>query len=836
MRKVKNFFFKWYVQLFLVLCTTVMGLIGYSIYYQNQETPMTLAAILIQTFFSTLKLFTLGFDVDNKAFAAGKFPLEQKKWVLWMLQAARFFGLFLTGTTLFKVLSKHIAPIVEQFRFFRWNLQTEKLMLIGTNEDNCLLYRSADKAYAGMILSTSEEDSAELNDKGWKSVHTQDTESLISDQISNTIRDKNKKVTIIINTKQDELNLALSKTAVKTINPYIQEDIKIVDELSKAADSISQITDLLKKETGSETQGKKDPGKKRIDPDRYLSLINKTKEQIEKAGYSADITSILNKIEKKIRDLSDQKTKEEKEEILKSVRDLCSAADRAVFKSRLSAEEKVTDILQRIRIIVFGDKDYQAIFLDIQHDSFCPIKWLNKYSLTASDFVSTYPLTKFIPEHERHSEILTETGCITKEAEFNMILIGFGCTNQEIFNTSFGSNQFVQRGEDGNIEPKPVHYHIFDRDQKLNEKNLNHNVLRYREEFLKLFGTDFPDAPKESDYLPICPYPALISMYQEDINSCYFYNQIRRICQTNPLSINYIVIAISDDLSNIDLAQRLAEKKKEWGLKNIYIFTKVRDPENESNIRYFSKQDYIPFASEAFPLEALVEDEAERMASRKSRGHTKLKLIKKYPFLSESEISSHCNYEWLTMDPTMHMSNIYNFIGLRLKLNLIGFDYEKQAVIGGKNPGRITLQEYADRYSSGDPAQGMEEENGLFYSETKIDQREDFKKDLPRKNLAVQEHYRWNAFMIMNGFIPGTIEQVRQGREKDYSLRYHANITSMEGLFRFREIRAEMLHTSEAETDVIRYDYRPMDGAWAYLDQIGYDIVRAAGSKKPSVN
>ena len=101
MKKIKNLFSRWYVQMFLVLLTVVMGYTGYSVYYRSLEKPITPGAIRIQSFFSMLKLFTLGFDVDNKAFQSGQNPLGQKMWVLYMLQTARFIGLFLTGTTLF---------------------------------------------------------------------------------------------------------------------------------------------------------------------------------------------------------------------------------------------------------------------------------------------------------------------------------------------------------------------------------------------------------------------------------------------------------------------------------------------------------------------------------------------------------------------------------------------------------------------------------------------------------------------------------------------------------------------------------------------------------------
>ena len=221
-----------------------------------------------------------------------------------------------------------------------------------------------------------------------------------------------------------------------------------------------------------------------------------------------------------------------------------------------------------------------------------------------------------------------------------------------------------------------------------------------------------------------------------------------------------------------------------------------------------------------------MEDEIEHMASLKSGEHLRSRLTKKYPFLTEEEQNIHCDYEWFTMDHTMRMSNLYNIIGLRLKLNLIGFDYVKHGDNNSADYHKVSLEEFADRYCEGDLPRELSEEIGLIYSDKDTDEREDFTKEITRKNLAVQEHYRWNGFMIMSGFIPGTIDQIRQGKTKDYLLRYHTNITTWEGLFEFRKIRAKALGISEKEADVIRYDYQVMDGAWAYLNKNGYDIVR----------
>ena len=107
---------------------------------------------------------------------------------------------------------------------------------------------------------------------------------------------------------------------------------------------------------------------------------------------------------------------------------------------------------------------------------------------------------------------------------------------------------------------------------------------------------------------------------------------------------------------------------------------------------------------------------------------------------------------------------------------------------------------------------------------------EDYKTYLPRRNLAVQEHYRWNAYMIRSGFIPATKQQIREGKVKSYvGARFHANLCSFQALFAYREMRNDWLSEHEPgkkKEDVIAYDYKLMDEAWFFLNACGYRIVK----------
>ena len=120
---------------------------------------------------------------------------------------------------------------------------------------------------------------------------------------------------------------------------------------------------------------------------------------------------------------------------------------------------------------------------------------------------------------------------------------------------------------------------------------------------------------------------------------------------------------------------------------------------------------------------------------------------------------------------------------------MMGLDYRK------KSDGQPHLEDneaYFAIYAKNDrpePDRTAEPVRGkVIYSYQEPVSEEDFRKHTLRKNLAVQEHYRWNAFMICNGFVPATRDQILAGRAKDYSLRIHGNLTPFEGLFEFRKL------------------------------------------------
>ena len=178
------------------------------------------------------------------------------------------------------------------------------------------------------------------------------------------------------------------------------------------------------------------------------------------------------------------------------------------------------------------------------------------------NFVEKYPFALFMNEEQLdYSAAKVRAG-----VDINVAMIGFGKTNRQIFLTSVANNQFITERE-GRTELKKVHYHIFDKNPAENNKNLNHSYYRYKQE---REGYD-ADA-----YLPLPSLPADESYHKLDVNDTRFYNVLHDAFTSEKNSVNFAVIAFGSDLENIDFAQKLLDKRAEWGVKNLIVFVKTR--------------------------------------------------------------------------------------------------------------------------------------------------------------------------------------------------------------------------------------------------------------------
>lgn len=486
----------------------------------------------------------------------------------------------------------------------------------------------------------------------------------------------------------------------------------------------------------------------------------------------------------------------------------------------------------KVKVYVFGDPNYQTIYDDIVSGGFGCIHYVNKYQKIAMDFIDRYPIASFMTE----DQVDYDTSLVHEEVDINMMLIGFGRTNQQIFLTSVANNQFLTKGED---EPKlkKVNYFIIDKYCSENNKNLNHSYYRYKNECRQIN----PD-----EYLPLPSIPAEEHFLHLDINSFDFYVKLKEIVSRSTRDVNFIVIAFGNDLENLDMAQKLVEKREEWEIRNLLIFVKVRAWHKEQTMLEQSGCYFIGNENDTvYDIEKIVGDKIYKMAKMRNEVYDIEWDITNYPdiVVDDSYIKRVCeaaNKKWYIKKSQMERdSSLYGCLSLRSKLNLMDLDYCR---VEDNNITPLSEREYLEIYAKGDmPRVGKY--TATANGKPIVDYGIDFAPSL-RRNMAIHEHQRWNSFMISKGIIPASREKIltetqlnKNGETeftngKNYVLRRHGNITTFGGLVEFRRLVADRDGVDEKNKDVIKYDYQLLDDVYWLLSKNGYKIIK----KQPRID
>lgn len=517
----------------------------------------------------------------------------------------------------------------------------------------------------------------------------------------------------------------------------------------------------------------------------------------------------------------------------------------AVSKIGLLEETQKDTLFRNLRIYVFGNPKYEAMYLNVASESFGCIRYKNKYQMLAMDFVDKYPLTKFMDS--RHIDY--DTSFIKADVDINVCMIGFGKPNRQIFLTSVANNQFLSQTENG-IELKRVSYHIFDKGQAENNKNLNHLYYRYKVDSKKTDAAKLEYCYKidnekiaVAEYLPLPSLPANETYHHVDINDPEFYKEIRAIVAKRQTDVNFIIVSFESDLENIDLAQKLLEKRREWGADEVSIFVRVKNA-HDNHFKFNDKNVFfIDDESEcAYNIDCITSDKIYKMAQMRNEIYDLEWAIKKKQqtdknFVVTSEFATQnreiSNKKWFAAKNQLERdSSLYGCLSLQTKLNLMGLEYCK---VGENDLAALTEQEYMNCYACGDMPDT--ESFGLDVDGKKVVNYTLTFPESKRKNLAVLEHHRWNSFMLTKGMVPASKEQIinekisKDGKMvysngRNYHLRRHGNLTTFEGLVEFRKMVAQRDNCEEIECDVIKYDYQLLDDAYWLLTKNGYKIVK----------
>lgn len=522
--------------------------------------------------------------------------------------------------------------------------------------------------------------------------------------------------------------------------------------------------------------------------------------------------------------------------------------------------------LSKLNYYVFGSSKFSSIYMNIAEKSKGRIHFVNTYKMIADSFEYNYPLTRFMNEnHIDYSKAI-----LKNDVDVNVFMVGFGNVNKHIFMNSVRNNQFITLDNNVNEIHKPVNYYIFEKEKNnYIDNNLNFTYLRFKNEY--------PKKGFEDDYYDDVTAPAnehIINNESVAVESDKFYKVLEGAIEgpngSSNKTFNYIIVSCGEDLYNLDIAKKIRQKAIEWDLvsgSEVKIFVKIKN-DDISNIAKLEEDNIyqiIPFASESevLSLNNIVNVKLENIALRRHITYThasfsldnidkikdakkKEKSLKKRNDIlkeisdfkdkhdkkntislntEEEIVEAIALYNWFyKWASSKRDSNMYSALNIRFKLNLLGLDLDEK---------------YDEKTYS---------ELAKVYKETYGDNRRYDLSSLvikgARRNLGIQEHYRWNAYMICNGFVPARFSKINELYSKygsDYkniieAKRYHANITTIKGLedfmmhmaylndsskFTFDELKdaifnkdmkkREKLIELSTDYDVIKYDFEFMD-------------------------
>lgn len=322
--------------------------------------------------------------------------------------------------------------------------------------------------------------------------------------------------------------------------------------------------------------------------------------------------------------------------------------------------------------------------------------------------------------------------------------------------------------------------------------------------------------------------PANAKTHALEVTHPEFYSSIRTEL-TKDNSYNYIVISFGTDMENIELAEKLRQKTKEWDITSpVKIFVKVRDSKTTASLSG-DFDNIIFFGSDSdcvYNTEIILQEKMNRMALMRHVLYAAEDEVRKANRSSDTAIrdvyEAACK-KWYSYKEFQRESNIYACLSARMKLHLCGYDYSEN--------GNDCSREFFEKYETNDRrvSSGLQVNGATIWKHTNAEQ---FRESI-RWNLAVQEHYRWCANMIASGLVPcKKIDIITLDKQTILDKREHGNLTTMQGLVEFRETVAAATGDTAEETDVIRYDYQLMDDIDWLLHACGYKLIRKTETRQ----
>lgn len=375
----------------------------------------------------------------------------------------------------------------------------------------------------------------------------------------------------------------------------------------------------------------------------------------------------------------------------------------------------------------------------------------SKEELLARQFVMNNPYTKFLPDG-----FVLENSLLREDVKINVFVLGFDLVNQEVIRASMFTNQFVSKIKT-KLKPNLVNYYIFD--ETATEDNSNF-ITDYQLRYSKM-------SRNKSKYIDLCEEVANITFIPFKQTSSKTFEKIQTLISNKENEFNLFFVSGVDDYESINLSNKINSLYKN---SSHHIFVRVGDfnlvnIENNENIFTY----YGDFTKLMTPQVIIDKD--------------LLSLAQYYAYAYNDYSRSERKKLWPSLKFIDMYSNIALAISTRFKLNLLGYDYVRNDELKEEHVA-VSEEEFMAKYLDNAKEIDLDINN--------------YSKPTTRNYLLYQEHLRWNAFHLLNGY--ETMEKddiIFDGKKivrKDYNLKLHGCIISYEGLLKLAKHQQNVIN------------------------------------------
>jgi len=405
------------------------------------------------------------------------------------------------------------------------------------------------------------------------------------------------------------------------------------------------------------------------------------------------------------------------------------------------------------------------------------INFFSYHQLVARSFLFDYPLTRLLP----YGMIQTEKASL-KKASIAYHLVGYGLTNQAIYQHLYTTNQFPNPSSSLLSDwfgKEPLHYHLYDRRPIPEPKNSLNRAQKLNKNEL--------------------PLPNLSSQTHTHTVQRYIEGMLPFLNQKH--DAQFVIIALDSDLENLQILQEVRDYVLKFKLHSkVTIFVQLMNKTYADHSQLF-QDSFIHVLGQGdamYNLRHIISPTLTTMAENI------------FSLLHPKD-----NFDRLQFQEKK--AYLYEAVSIRFRLNLMGFDLVQQ------DKG-ISERRYLEAY---DPLQLRPENLDHLRARNDADIAKYFpKKITPRSLLAQQEHLRQSAFGLSQGYIPMRLNDfITHGVIRHEETNEDVRITTFESLGTIQKALREKRGASFPESDVIYPYFVTFDHLYLVLKNTPFKVI-----------